>query len=886
MKQQQSHGYVVLFQAILTPFILAGMWCLARTWGVVSLAVDRGSRFLPAPLTRLIAKVTAPGTVLSRLERQSRKIAPKDLLVAGKAREWIESIAPPATNPLLYRVAPPELAYSLVSDGRALNGLAPARALGPSAITESVVLGAYNKAVKLAITAALFVVLLGLLVMSPIHLASLLAVAPSTQATALQAPEQAESSQPVFVMPTGDAAQYTDVWAPVDAERMQAKISRPQKVGNAAAATVRGLIALSNKVVLLLGLAAVAYSLARVVWLAAFRGGVWAVAEARAKSVRIDARDALQRWRWRREQKINAHAALADAIDTISHFDRSPTIELGVASGTMAYRGHLDAPMPGAPIRMSVTDATQHILVIGATGEGKSRSFVTPLLKQLLDMRQAGLPVAVYLTDDKGVLWADLAAEANQRKLPVRVIGTAPGQLRVDLLGGVEPSVFADVMRSVAKQIGGARSDDFWPDMASDMVTDTATILQAYEHTDAGVAKVRASGMRMYSINRILHHACTPDDTRQLIIELASALKDDDQYPALAKFDRSSLHAAIESYQGFWAELADATLTGIQANVRQALRKFAFSDELSHGFADGSGEDLLSLDDLHGNHLTAINVSAIEHGLAGKLVNVLLKTILFRAARAAEARDPSSSAKRLAWWSNPGKEAAKDVHAWTFFIGDEYQSLATPGGTGVDDATFWNLSRSAGIVGVLLSQSISAFEMTLGREATKNMFGNLRTKIFMRTEDTETIEYVRTLAGRSLRFESLGWGAHDSQLAARFDGKADPDNLPAVEVDLEGLAPTLRFDSIQLQDYADVHDHDGRFIERNDDQETAQRQAAMWRYEDRNAAILTAGRQDVDTVRAEDLMSMGRGRAIAFVQRAGVTRVDMIDMTKRVAATA
>lgn len=857
-KQQMAIGQTVSGLAGLVRGVVGGT--ASTLFSLANRVVDLVDRYTPA--VRLITQRTRPAQALERLERQARTIAPDDLLATGDRRAWIEQVAPPATHPLLYRAAPPELAYSLVSDGRALDGKAPARALGPTAITDDVVLRAYSNAVRKSLTVAVVVLALGAYFVVPAALPH----QPSFRAGA----ESTELAAPI--------AQGLDVWGDIERAALTKNVATRNRVGHYVGWLAGGGLAVVNLVLLIAGLLAVAYTAARLAWIGSYRGAIFAVAEARAATVRIDDRDALQRWRWRREQKLLANAARADAIQTIATFDRSPTLELGVATGTMAVRGHLDAPMAGAPIRLSVNDAAQNILVIGATGEGKSRNFVTPLIQQLLDMRARGLPIAIYLTDDKGVLWADLAKEAAQRRLPVRVIGTAPGQLRVDLLAGVAPTVFADVMRAVAMQVSGARGDDFWPDQASSLVADTATILQAFEYTAAGAERVRTSGMRQYSINRILYYACAPEACRDLIVELATALKSPVEYPTLAQFDKPSLHAAIESYQGFWATLADATLTGIQANVRKALRQFVFSDELSLGFADGAGEDLLPIDALHANEITAINVSQIEHGLAGKLVNIMLKTSLMRAARAAEARDPASSSRRLQWWSKPGATPATDSVAWTFFIADEYQSLATAGGTGIDDSTFWNLNRSSGVVGVILSQSVSAFKLALGPDATQNMLGNFRTKIFMRTEDVDTIDFVRRLAGKALRFESMAWSSFDSQAGAALDGRADPDRLPPVDVDAAFKRSSLRLGSnLQLRAYDDVFDRDAAG---NDDEE-ADRRAKQWRHEDRNQAVRSAGRHDVDTVREEDMMAMGRGRAVAFVQRAGVTIVDVVQLDRR-----
>lgn len=61
-------------------------------------------------------------------------------------------------------------------------------------------------------------------------------------------------------------------------------------------------------------------------------------------------------------------------------------------------------------------------------------------------------------------------------------------------------------------------------------------------------------------------------------------------------------------------------------------------------------------------------------------------------------------------------------------------------------------------------------------------------------------------------------------------------------------------------------------------EESSSKQAAAWRQEDRSTGILQHGSSHTEAVQEEDIMQMGRGRALVFVQRAGGTRVEVVKL--------
>ena len=193
--------------------------------------------------------------------------------------------------------------------------------------------------------------------------------------------------------------------------------------------------------------------------------------------------------------------------------------------------------------------------------------------------------------------------------------------------------------------------------------------------------------------------------------------------------------------------------------------------------------------------------------------------------------------------------------------------------------------RSAGIGGIVLSQSISAFKLAVGEAATENMRRNWRTKIILRTEDLDTIDEARKLAGRTMRFHSMDWNHLESAAAARRETGVSADHLePSRWSDAVANASDLgNYGQFEFADFNQPYQLDERFIPEaatggEGIARLAASQAAHWRTEDRNVGALAHGITDADAVRDEDLMQMGRGRALVYIQRAGGTRVDVIKL--------
>ena len=107
---------------------------------------------------------------------------------------------------------------------------------------------------------------------------------------------------------------------------------------------------------------------------------------------------------------------------------------------------------------------------------------------------------------------------------------------------------------------------------------------------------------------------------------------------------------------------------------------------------------------------------------------------------------------------------------FVFFMCDEYQNIISASNQGLSDLSFWDKSRSAHCVGIISTQSISAFKSAIGNPTLADtVLANFRQKIFFKTEDMETLKYINSLAGRvEVTRQSYNYSTGQSQQTTDF----------------------------------------------------------------------------------------------------------------------
>ncbi len=610
----------------------------------------------------------------------------------------------------------------------------------------------------------------------------------------------------------------------------------------------------------------------------------------RALPYELISKDAHVRWAYRAESRALAHTAYVKQVrHATDYLKNSPLFTIGQGTGTLRVRGDLAAPGKGQTLALDRESLFQHLMVFGGTGDGKTTAILKPVLRQVLQQPNFG----VYVTDAKGVLWHDAEKLANEVKRAADIIriGTGDGEYGVNVCERLTPNQIAATLRSVLQQAGGRSAESFWPDMAANVMRHMLTIGRAYALTDKG--KAEATDVHPYSLWWAYQAALDEtkiadalkvleDETKARLDEMRAAMtrKDIAAYDTLEKVHLRvmgpDVRASREYLTGAWAGMAKETKTGIIANISQLMDGFAGAQVLRERFACGRGGKMTSLDAALNGKIVLVTLSTMEEGLPARLVAILLKTTLYREARLREAAMKTQG-------------GVKPQDKPCLVVMDEVQEIVTVDpSSGLSDATFWNVARSTGLAGVFATQTVAALTQAMGKEAAANFMQQARSKVFLRSEDQETVSYACWCAGEFERNRVFGDGQWESLDQRRIiqgwtpfdplDDKDDPKLEAQGQLFFKAARQLFSGTAIGEASARRTYEADTRFVPDSGEQQLSAMQQAAWRAEDQERSYRTEGNAIAPAMTPADFIAMGRWHAYAHIQRAGVARQDIVEL--------
>ncbi|MBB2164652.1 type IV secretion system DNA-binding domain-containing protein [Gluconacetobacter sp. 1b LMG 1731] len=642
-------------------------------------------------------------------------------------------------------------------------------------------------------------------------------------------------------------------------------------------------------------------------------------------------RDAIVAYKNRADIRQTEQEAYARQIDLALMNPDAPVIKVGVATGIARARGSMRSPGVGQTVALDAESIRQHVIAFGGTGEGKTRAFLQPMARRIFSATwdkptdgRAPRRIGGYITDGKGVLYKDLISlpELADRG-DVRVLGTDDGHYGVNLVAGMTPLEVATMLKTVSAQVIGEKEDVFWSEQASIIVYHSAVIASVLEQivpcpdspkerdatevddavTDASASweDLLSSGdfdepsaaqpaaaegadqgdasddsdatwknFRPWSLQGIAHLATNPDALDAAFRRIAAhgkLIADSGKDRELGDLINSREVAISGDYAlGEWKKMAQDTRSGIIANVSSVTGKFSGAPPVAARFASGllPPDQITDVDYALNGGILAVAIGESEWGTVGQVVAVWLKTRLFIAARKRQIADP---------------EAAKRQSV--ALIVDEFQMLATKGGS-ESDAEFFNIARSTGVFMVAATQGLPSLQKRLGEKHSQDLLNNLRTKVCLRIEEQETLEYFQKMAGETLRglvvddeyFETQGQREIEfPDLPVPFLTGAEQISLRPAQPGLEThqMRPLKRFDPrFILRFYSNKHTD-------NADAVTGSLKDAYWRQEDKEREMRGHGVENKPLFTATDI-KQGSNFALAYVQRAGGHTIDVIDL--------
>lgn len=398
---------------------------------------------------------------------------------------------------------------------------------------------------------------------------------------------------------------------------------------------------------------------------------------------------------------------------------------IGTSTGELHQRGHAAGLWANQYIWLANDDACQNIAVFGGIGAGKTTRVINPILFQCLAYSDVG----GLIFDIKGDFVESVQSFAEWHGREVHKIGVGADSAGTNLLKGLTPEQAAGFLQSTFYLTGGATNDSFWIQSATALIQNTLGLLEAL-------------GDKYYNLEKLYQYIFFEDVRKAIDIMLEDV-----------KLPEGTLAARnLANYKGYYQNVfmsMDIKMReSIKGTLSTVLSPFQ-NPELIDAFSGTEGDyDLARI--LSGD-IVLVDLPLAKWATAGKVVYTMIKLRFFNLLQA--------------------RQVDKSMpQNYVFFMCDEYQNIISASNQGLSDLSFWDKSRSAHCVGIISTQSISAFKAAIGNpQLSDTVLANFRQKIFFKTEDMETLRYINSLAGRvEVARQSYNYSSGESQQNTDF----------------------------------------------------------------------------------------------------------------------
>ncbi len=376
---------------------------------------------------------------------------------------------------------------------------------------------------------------------------------------------------------------------------------------------------------------------------------------------------------------------------------------LGESTGWLSKLSHVAGMAPNQNVVLDISDACQNIVVLGATGSGKTTRAINPMLVQLLDQDAGGL-----IFDIKGDYKKDVFHFAQNAGRDVTVIGVGDGNFGINLLSGLTPEVAASFLKSIVLMAGGYGMEKFWVDTAAALCKNALGVLSFVP------AYYSLEGLYLYLFNA---------DKRVEIEKEISAL------PVLEEKRKRLLDSYMAYHDQQFDKMEDKTKAGVLSTVSQFLEPF-LHPELIDAFCSQSN-DSVNMEDVLNGAVYLVELPLSKWGLGGKVVYSLIKLRFYHVMQ------------------DRNQHQDWDQNRPVFFMCDEFQEIVSASKDGLSDLNFWDKSRSSKTIGIISGQAVSSFYSAVGnRDVANTLLQNFRQKLSFKTEDASTLQYFNALADK------------------------------------------------------------------------------------------------------------------------------------------
>ncbi|HCF89670.1 MAG TPA: hypothetical protein DER41_06925, partial [Firmicutes bacterium] len=401
----------------------------------------------------------------------------------------------------------------------------------------------------------------------------------------------------------------------------------------------------------------------------------------------------------------------------------------------------IDQPVP---IRLGLQSLRTGLIVTGTTGTGKTYGALYSYTRQFLHYRpdDPERKPGILILDVKGNYCDQVlqfVAEAGQNatgRMQDVIIIEIGGQYRYNPLHKplLRPQVLANRLRVILETFSiGKNHDTYWLDKAEFMIAEAIKLARL----------VHGGYVTFEDIDRLIRRKEYQGHLAQLARKERAGLLSPEELET---------YISVRDFFTYEFEQSDERVRNIiESEVTRMTATFTTDPDIRRSFCAPQEElNFPGFDDLvdHGK-IVILRMNAEEYQNLAKIISTYLKLDF-----------QSSVMTRLV---RPGANRLRPL----IFINDEYHFMASR-----TDSKFFSVCREADCINVVATQSFTSLVDSLGdKTVVETILQNLVNKIWLRSDDHDTIEAAQRATGKEIKFrrsESLTESGKNSNYSWMF----------------------------------------------------------------------------------------------------------------------
>lgn len=356
----------------------------------------------------------------------------------------------------------------------------------------------------------------------------------------------------------------------------------------------------------------------------------------------------------------------------------------------------------------------QNMIITGTIGSGKTSSAMYPFTKQLIKYKNdiSDKKIGMLILDVKGNYHykvSEFCKEFNRQNDLITI--ELGGKYKYNPLNkpNLKASILANRLKTILLLFSENNSESYWLDKAEQILEHSIKLCRLYNDNYVNfteIHKLITNKNYYYSKIQILRNKF-----------LNNEFTEQDCY---------NLNTAITFFENEFLKLDDRTMSILKSEITRITNCFVSDYQVLNTFnPEKNGDNLNSLSDiLSKGKIVILNMNISEYKNLSKIIAAYLK---------------------LDFQTEVLSNLAKDnISRTVAFISDEYHEYVTS-----TDADFFAQSREAKCINIVATQSYTSLLKTLNNEsAVKVIIQNLINKIWLRTDDSFTIEEAQKQIGK------------------------------------------------------------------------------------------------------------------------------------------